>query len=144
MSLSRHSLLALAIITSASCASEPAGPTDLVHDNAPALTATTTGLGAASAIHLRITNASRTTYSYGSCTVWIERFESGAWARVGDPDAPCPADIRFLDPWQTQSLEYRPGPSLPAGSYRFTIAFDKEVEPTVQVVRSSNSFDWTT
>ena len=144
MSLSRNSLLALAIVTCASCASEPAGPADLVHDNAPALTATTIGLGAASAIHLRITNASRTTYAYGSCELWIERFESGAWARVGDPDAPCPADIRFLDPWQTQTLEYHPGFSLPAGSYRITIAFGKEMEPTVQVVRSSNSFDWNT
>jgi hypothetical protein len=142
MSLRRYGLLAIAAAISASCASEPAGPADLQHWSAPALTVTTTGSGTATVVHLRIINASPTAYSYGSCTLWIERFDSGAWVRVGDPDAPCPADIRIVAAWQSQVSEYHPGQSLPTGSYRITITFGKESEPTVQVVRSSNAFDW--
>jgi hypothetical protein len=72
-------------------------------------------------IAVRNASALSLTYALGFCKIELQRLENGDWITVQSPDV-CALALANMAPYQTVSQDYQLSPSLPAGTYRLTMA----------------------
>jgi hypothetical protein len=135
--------LSAALVGAAAC-----GPTRLI-DPGPGKRVETSltrdSYVAGDQITIRVRNASalRLTYALGFCKIDLQRLEVSDWITVQSPDG-CALALAYMAPYQTVVQVYQLSGTLPAGTYRLTMASPQAEHSAPEPRLATPSFKVTT